>query len=222
MLGNHNEQDDRSGEEINGFWEIWLLQVDLRRHVVESSKLGLQIARSVSAFNWSCKSEIGKFEIEIGIEQKILWFEISMGETLRMAMIKTRQKLFEEVPGNVLREWTCVSDEVEQLTAKCELQDDVVHFFFLTAILDIGVFSILELLNDVVMFEFFHGLDFGLNKLLFSVVKVTFHDFDGNFATGFSVLGKLYFAAGSRTKGPEDSEFSKSTWHLYFVKIIEI
>lgn len=121
MLGNHDEQDDGSGKKIDGFWEIWLLQVDFRRHVVEGSKLCLQVARSVSAFNWASEPKIGKFEVEISIKQKILWFEISMGETLRMAMIKTSQKLLEEVPGKVLREWTSVGNEVEQLTSESKL-----------------------------------------------------------------------------------------------------
>ena len=71
------------------------------------------------------------------------------------------------------------------------------------------------------MFEFIHSLNFGLDKLLFSIVKVTFHNFDGNFTSGFSVLGKLYFAAGSRTKGPENSEFSKSSWHFLFLKVLK-
>lgn len=60
--------------------------MDLRSHVIQSSEFGREIAWSISTLDWTSEAKISNFEDKILIKKKILWFEISMGDFLTVAV----------------------------------------------------------------------------------------------------------------------------------------
>lgn len=87
MLSNRDEEDNCCGKEIHALSGVWLFEMDLRSHVIESSKFGVEHSGTISAFNWSSETKICNFEVIVGIKEKILWFEISVCHTLLMTVV---------------------------------------------------------------------------------------------------------------------------------------
>lgn len=97
MLGNHNEQHYGSGEQVHLLSLIWLLKMNLWSHVIHSSKIGLELSTSISSFNWSCETKVCNLNTKVLIKEQIFWFDISMANSITMAVLKTSHKLSEEI-----------------------------------------------------------------------------------------------------------------------------
>jgi len=101
VLGNHDEQDDSCGENVNRLAIVFLPQVDFRGHVPHSATVSLKIPRAISARHRGRVSEVSQFQIGVRPEKEILRLEISVTHTASVAVVKAFQKLFEVVPGKV-------------------------------------------------------------------------------------------------------------------------
>ena len=104
MLGHEDEEDDGCGEDVHLLALVRCLEVDLRRHVVQRSQLGVKVALAVLSVGWRSETKVGNFYVEIFVKQKILWFQVSVSNLIVVAVVKTLHELFEEVPSLCLRE----------------------------------------------------------------------------------------------------------------------
>jgi hypothetical protein len=69
MLSDHHKQDDCSSKNINFLPIIRLVQVDLRCHVVHSSKLSSEVPITISAINWPSESKVCYFDVVILVKE---------------------------------------------------------------------------------------------------------------------------------------------------------
>lgn len=61
MLCDHDEQDHARGEQVSLLALVWLVKMDLRRHVVQGSQLRVQESTTVAALNGASESKISDF-----------------------------------------------------------------------------------------------------------------------------------------------------------------
>jgi len=107
VTSDHDEQDDGRGEEVDFTANVWLPKMDLWSHVVLSSQLGVKITLSISSFNWSGETKIGYLQIIVFIQEQVLRFKVSVGNTLLvMAVVKSHQQLSEEIAGLIFLQLT--------------------------------------------------------------------------------------------------------------------
>jgi len=166
MLGHEDEEDDGCGEDVYLLALVRCLEVDLGRHVVQRSQLGMEVALAVLSVGWCSEPKVSNFYVEIFVKQKILWLQVSVSNLFAVAVIKTLHELFEEVSGLSLRERARVGDEVEQFTTLGIFENNIgdhpiVSIGFLV---ERGVEF--NLLNDVLVLQFGHGLHFNHDELL--------------------------------------------------------
>ena len=127
MLGNHDEQDNRSSKQINRFSVIGLFQMNFWSHVVQGTEFGEKVSRSISSFDWCCKSKICNFEVELGIKHEIFRFKIPMRNTFLMDVVKTRHEFFEIVSSEWFLESTRLSNKIEQFSTLGDFKSDVTN-----------------------------------------------------------------------------------------------
>ena len=87
-MGDHDEQDNAEGEQIDLLAIVRFACVDLRRHVVMRTKLGVQEARSVFACHWASEPEVRNLEVEVLIQEEILRLQISVRNSRSVAAVK--------------------------------------------------------------------------------------------------------------------------------------
>jgi hypothetical protein len=78
--------------------------MDFWCHVVQGTKLGVEVATSISTLNWGSKSKICNLEGIGLVKEKILWLEISVSKPVLMAVVKTMHELLEIISSNWLLE----------------------------------------------------------------------------------------------------------------------
>lgn len=148
MLGDHDEKDDGSGEQVDRSTQIWLLLVDLRSHVVWSTQLGVKEFGSISSVNWGSKSKVRNLDIVL-TDQDILGLQISVGNTIEVAVIKTTEELLEIESSDSFREFTTLGNVVEQLTAVGDLKNDVVDGLLFAVCFDVFSLTVRDHFNYI-------------------------------------------------------------------------
>jgi len=129
VLSNQNKENDSSSEDIYLLALVWGFQMDFWGHVVQGSKLSMEIALTIFSISWSGETEIGYFKVVIFIKQKIFWLQVSVGYLLVVAKVQTLHELLEEVSGFGLSKGARVGDEVEELATLGVLHDHIRHHF---------------------------------------------------------------------------------------------
>ena len=114
VLGNHDEQDYRSGEDVYRLAIVFLSQVDFWGHVSHSATMRLKVPRAVSARERGGVSEVSQLEIGVSTKKKILRLEVSVSDTGRVAVVEAYHKLSEVVPGKVFLHSSCLGDDVKK------------------------------------------------------------------------------------------------------------
>ena len=137
--------------------------MNLWGHVIESSEFGRQVATAILSFDWSCKAEVSDLDIELGVEQDILRFQISMCNAHVVAVVQALHKLFKVVSGNWFLKSSGVCNKVKQLSTTGEFKHYVRNLFCFSTQLHIVSCSVLNLINYVLVFELRHGLHLGHN-----------------------------------------------------------
>lgn len=197
MLSDHDEQDDGTSKDVDLLTLVGLIKVDLRSHVIHGAKLSRQVSTAVSTLNWSSKTKVRNFESEILVQQKILWLQISVSNSLFVAVLQTRNELFEEVSGKRLIESSGDSNEVEELSSHGELEHDVLDLELLAVVFLVGADSELDLLDDVLVLEDSHCLHLSHDQLLGLVVDILLEDLDGNLAPSAGIETQFDRATGA-------------------------
>ena len=127
---------------------------------------------------------------------------------LLVAVLESKQELLEEIPGKRLFKSSTDRNIIKQLSSIGQLQHDIGDLLLLTAILVIDVCPIINLLNDVRVFQVIHGLDLSENQLPHLFIHVVLNDLDSHSLSGLNVLAQLHFAAGAIPESLEDLEAS--------------
>ena len=132
-----------------------------------------------------------------------------------MTIVQSSHELLEEVPSFWFRELPRICYEVEKLTTLRHLQNNIRHIFLLATIFDKWGSAYFLLLDDVIMFELAHSLDFHEHKLLHLIVHIIVHYFDCNFLPCFFVDTELDFTAAAVAKCARCPVFSNLSWHFF-------
>ena len=85
-------------------------------HIRFCPKLCLQSARSILSFDRSCETEVSYFKVEGGIEEHILWLQISMSQSLIVNIFETVEELSEIKSAYLLIELASRGHIVKQFT----------------------------------------------------------------------------------------------------------
>lgn len=99
--------------------------MDLRGHIVECSKLCVQVALAVPALRRSSETKIGNLQVEVFVQEQVLGLEISVSDLLVVAEVQAGHELFEVVSCLGLSERSGVRNEIEKLTALGYFQHNI-------------------------------------------------------------------------------------------------
>jgi len=97
--------------------------VDFRSHVVVSAQDSPESASTVLSSHSRRKPEVGKEQIVLLVEEQVFRLEVSVSESLRVAVIEGLNQLLEVVSGLLLCETSSVAQEVENFTSVGKLQN---------------------------------------------------------------------------------------------------
>ena len=117
--------------------------MDLRSHVAHRATVCLKVSGSISASDWCSVSKVSQLQIVIITHQKILRFQISVGYSSCVAVVKAFHKLLEVVSGKLLAEFACLCDDIEEASSMSKLKNDESYFLwrFLAGVLSIDGLS---------------------------------------------------------------------------------
>ncbi len=79
----------------------------------------------------SRKSEIGYFNVSVGSYQNVFWFEVPVDYVLGVKVIQSQDQLTGVKPGVVLGEPFHLREEIEELSSRTVLQNEVEFFLVL-------------------------------------------------------------------------------------------
>jgi hypothetical protein len=123
-----------------------------------------------------------------------------------MKVIKSFNQLLEVEAGVLLLQFTTESNEIEQLTATDELEDNIpdglAHILLRVGLLS---FSNFNQVDNVGVFHLGKGIDLSFNEFLELFILV--ENFDGVASTGV-ILGKLDLAADSAAECSSECVFT--------------
>jgi hypothetical protein len=162
----HDEEDNTTGEEIYSRAAVWLSEVDFRSHVGFSTQDGVEFAGAIFAGHEGSETEVSDFKVEVGVEEKVFGLQVSVGDALFIAVVKSFNKGSEVSSGGFLREFAGVGDVFEEFTSRNELHDDGNSLVGLAVLLDIvsGI-SKFDKVDDVGVVESRKDFDFLLDGL---------------------------------------------------------
>ena len=78
-----------------------------------SPKVGHAETISIPAMDRACEPEVSKFQVEIFVKKQILRLEISMSDTIRVAIVYRDKNLLKVIPCLPLRDRPSLRNEVE-------------------------------------------------------------------------------------------------------------
>ena len=78
VLGEHDEEDDTAGKEVDNLSLIWGLIENLRSHVSWSSDDRSIESASITTLKWACESEINDLDVVIFVEKDVFWLQITV------------------------------------------------------------------------------------------------------------------------------------------------
>ena len=136
FLKNHTKENNSSVKHVNllsiisfvifkilYFWSLLTLFRIISPNL--SGKFSFNTIRSSCS---RCREpKVSNFQIKVLINENVLWFQVSMSESVSVHMLESLKDLSDVVSGDTLIERARLSHEVEELTSRANLQNDVVH-----------------------------------------------------------------------------------------------
>jgi len=165
--------------------------VNLGCHVRGCAELSGQQATTITAFKRCRKSKIGDLEVEGGIKDKVLRFEITVNLALRVHVAEAIEHLTVVVSGLIFTEAATKGDEVEKLTATNEFEHDIVDLLLTLARIGLHTTADFDEAHNVWVLEGRQGLALSVDQLLELLVRMD--DLDGVAGIG-AILSELDFA----------------------------
>jgi len=125
ILCHHYEQNNAKCKNIDTLTVIGPLFVDFWSHVVLGSQvISMQTITFVS-LEGSGKSKIGNFDVEIGAEENVIRFQVSVGDASLVNVVYTFNHLPEEVSSQSLLKSSGLNQVVAHFTSSSQLQNHV-------------------------------------------------------------------------------------------------
>jgi len=206
-----DEEDDTTGKKIDCRTAVRLSHVDFGSHVRFSTQDGVQLTRSVFAREEGSKTEIGDLEVETSIEQKVFGLEISVGNTLFVAVFESFNDDSEVSSGGFFRESARVSDVFKEFTTRDEFHEDGDDFVRLAIFLDvIDGFVEFKQVNNIGVLELSKDFDFLLEGLHVKTGMGVLDDFDGTVVVGSRVETELDSGVVAGTESFNEDVVTKS------------
>jgi len=169
------------------------------------------LTRSVFAREEGSKTEIGDLEVETSIEQKVFGLEISVGNTLFVAVFESFNDDSEVSSGGFFRESARVSDVFKEFTTRDEFHEDGDDFVRLAIFLDvIDGFVEFKQVNNIGVLELSKDFDFLLEGLHVKTGMGVLDDFDGTVVVGSRVETELDSGVVAGTESFNEDVVTKS------------
>jgi hypothetical protein len=99
--------------------------VDLGSHVGLSAEFGAELTRTVASLDRGSEAEISEAQVVVLVNEDVLGLQITVGGSLAVEGVQCAEHLSEVVSADVFRQGTTGSDEIEELSAGDQLQNDV-------------------------------------------------------------------------------------------------
>ena len=162
-------------------------------------------------------------------QKKILRLEISMSNTLLMAMMQSHYKLSKEVFSYPFIQLTCFLYEIKEFSSFSDLKNNKKYLFRLARCFNINILAMKNCLDDILMLaNCLYCAEFVLKKLHLFWTEVFFHYFYCHFLISFRIIGQFDFATGSLPKCSLYPIFAYSSWiidilvfHVFLNKILK-
>jgi len=185
--------------------------VDFGGHVGFSTQDGVQLTRSVFTREEGSKTEICDLEVETSIEQKVFGLQISVSNTLFVAVFESFNDDSEVGSGGFFRESARVSDVFEEFTTRNQFHEDGDDFVGLAIFLDvIDGFVEFKQVDDIWVLEFSKDFDFLLESLHVETGMGVLDDFNGTVVVGSRVKTELNSGVVTGTEGFDEDVVTKS------------
>lgn len=147
-LCEHHENDDAAREQIDALSLVRHAQVDLWSHIVVGAHLSCQQTRAIATLNRSGKPKVRYLELVATIQQKILWLQVTMRDSILVHVLERGQQLLGVQASDWLRELPPESNEVEKLSTICKLEHNVLHLFGALLRVDLISFALLDQVDN--------------------------------------------------------------------------
>jgi hypothetical protein len=169
------------------------------------------LTRSVFTREEGSETEIGDLEVETSIEQKVFRLEISVSNTLIVAVFKSLNDDSEVGSGGFFRESARVSDVFEEFTTRNEFHEDGDNFVRLAIFLDvIDGFVEFKQVDDIWVLELSKDFDFLLESLHVETGMGVLDDFNGTVVVGSWVETELNSGVVASTEGFNEDVVTES------------
>ena len=160
MSRHQNKQDNSQSKKIDLLTPVWFRKMKLGRHVIESTELRQKYAWAVFALKWWQEPEVSDLDVEIVVQEQILWLQVSMGYSRSVAEVETLQHLFENVAGQIFFESASDGKIIEQFSTCGELKNDELHFLLFAIVFLIYLWPKFDLLYKILMLDGPHCFNF--------------------------------------------------------------
>ena len=117
----------------------------LRSHVLESATKSVPLLHVVQL---DAPPEVADLDYVAVLDEDVLWFDVSMNQTLLVQVVDAATDLDEEVESRVLRKELLPSDEIEQVSLGGVFQSQVNGLVVVKARIQSGDVFVVQLLLD--------------------------------------------------------------------------
>jgi hypothetical protein len=202
IASHHDEQNGANSKEIDSRATISLLKEELRGHIVFGAQNGSQVAFAGGATNKSSETEICDLQIEFGVENQVLWLDVSVANTFVVAEFKGVNDAKEEGSSHGLAEFSVLDQILKELSVGEDLHDEGNAFICVTILLEIGgIGVIIDQIYDVGVLNVHKDLDLLLEGLQIEMLALVLDDLHGRISTGLRIVAKFNLRVEPRAKG---------------------
>lgn len=132
---------------------VWLLQQDFWGHVGLCAKHSLEEAASVATLYRCSEAEVGDLDVEVLVEQDVLWLQVAVGSSVRVDVVHHLEHLSEVKSADILREWS-KCNIVKQFSTVNKFKDHVCDGDPISVTLDFDcIFFEFDELHHISVFE---------------------------------------------------------------------
>jgi len=188
----HDEKNDGRSKEIDGGTAVGFSQVNFGSHVGFSTQNSVKLSSTVLTAEKSGETEIGDLQVEVGIKQEIFGLEISVNNTLAVAVFQSFNENSEIGSGDFLGESARVGNVLKEFTTRNEFHDDRDSLVGFSVFLDvISRFLEFNKVDDIGVIQGRENLDFLLQGLQVETWVGVFNDFDSKVLVGRRIITEL-------------------------------
>jgi len=124
-----DEQDNTNGEQVNNLTLEGHSQVNLGCHVAHGTYEGLRFEAALARpINGVSKAEIGELQVVVFVEQKVLWLQIPVNNSLAVDVVNCLDELLGVELHSVGLEGARLLNHIEDAAMGCQLGHQTADF----------------------------------------------------------------------------------------------